>query len=84
MILTCKNRTYPANGAEFRWNSTSRVEDVMNVDDSEAGVGVMTVVLTPEKEGYFTCTSNGTTSNQMALAGILQFTYWGWIYLMVH
>ena len=49
-----------AVGADFQLNGTD-VEEELNVTD--IGDGTIRFILTPENEGFFTCSLNGSLSN---------------------
>lgn len=70
--LTCMEdafHTTPVEDAEFmRNNSTKEMKWMRPKDD---GPGSIAVVLTQEHEGNFSCSSNGSYSNVLPLAGIL-------------
>ena len=56
-----------AVGADFQLNGTD-IEEELNVTD--IGNGTIRFILTPEKEGFFTCSLNGSLSNNsIGLAG---------------
>lgn len=55
-------------GAKYLLNGTDINEKIEKVDDSN---GTVNFVLTPEKEGFFTCCRNGSVSmNSIGLAGM--------------
>ena len=66
--LTCLNEnTSLAVGAAFELNGTD-IEGELNITDSEDGS--IRFILTPEEEGFFTCSRNGSVSNNaIGLAG---------------
>ena len=54
-------------GAKFKLNGTDIKEEIDEVEDIN---GTVHFVLTPEKEGFFTCSLNGSLSiNTIGLAG---------------
>ena len=54
-------------GAKFQLNGTDIKEEIDEVEDIN---GTVHFVLTPEKEGFFTCSLNGSLSiNSIGLAG---------------
>ena len=54
-------------GADFQLNGTD-IEEELNVTD--IGNGTIRFILAPEMEGFFTCSLNGTLSNNsIGLAG---------------
>ena len=56
-----------AVGADFQLNGTD-IEEELNVTD--IGNGTIRFILTPKKEGFFTCSLNGSLSNNsIGLAG---------------
>ena len=56
-----------AVGADFQLNGTD-IEEELNVID--IGNATIRFILTPEKEGFFTCSLNGSLSNNpIGLAG---------------
>ena len=56
-----------AVGADFQLNGTD-IEEELNVTD--IGNGTIRFILTPEKEGFVTCSLNGSLSNNsIGLAG---------------
>ena len=69
--LTCLNENTElhslAVGATFELNGTD-IEGELNITDSEDGS--IRFILTPEDEGFFTCSRNGSVSNNaIGLAG---------------
>ena len=57
-------------GAKFQLNETDIKEEMDEVEDFTDINGTVHFVLTPEKEGFFTCSLNGSLSNNsIGLAG---------------
>ena len=57
-------------GAKFQLNGTDIKEEIDEVEDFSDINGTVHFVLTPEKEGFFTCSLNGSLSiNSIGLAG---------------
>ena len=58
-------------GAKFLLNETDIKEEIDEVEDFADNNGTVNFILTPEKEGFFTCCLNESLSiNSIGLAGI--------------
>ena len=78
-------------GAKFQLNGRDIKEEIDEVEDFTNINGTVHFVLTQEKEGYFTCSLNGTLSNNsIGLAGtyilyiIYMFEIGGISYCFIH
>ena len=72
VTLTCRDGPKVVNGAQFQLNA-SRFDNVYSYTTD--GSGAISIVLTQEKEGEFSCSYDDPLSDTVALAGTYDTLY---------
>ena len=80
VTLTCRDGPQPVNGAQFQLNASS-IDDVYSYTTD--GSGAISIVLTREKEGEFSCSYDDLLSDIIALAGTYD-TYCSHFYINIY
>ena len=72
VTLTCRDGPKLVNGAQFQLNASS-IDNVYTYTND--GSGAISIVLTQEKEGEFSCSYDDRLSDTIALAGTYDTLY---------